>query len=373
MSKGVTHLIIGLGKGGAETMLYQVLKYRSESAPEQRVISLGASHYYEGPLRQMGYEVTELNLRKKPVSTYFKLFRLLRGTDILCCWMYHANFLGYLAGRLAGVQKIIWCIRHSNLDPEVNSRLTLAINRICARWSRHVSAIVYNGKQARKVHEEIGYCREKGTVVDNGCDCMEYAPDEQAAEALRRELHIGEEQKIVLSVTKNTPIKDIPTMIESFGKLHESLPDTTAILCGNGVDASDEKLAALCKQAGLTVGEQIHLLGLRHDVPRLLAGCDLYVLHSAGEAFPNALLQAMSCGCACVTTDVGDARRILAQDDCVVPPGNASALTEKMAEVLSLPTETMQEYRIRNRQRVQETFDIRQIVKTYEALYGTKE
>ena len=199
MKKTVTHLIVGLGKGGAETMLYQVLKYRTDTELTHRVISLGASHYYEGPMRELGYEVTELSLKKKPISTLLRLPGLVKGSDTLCCWMYHANFLGYLAGHLAGVKKIVWCIRHSNLDPELNSAITLRINRICARWSSKVSAVVYNGNRAREVHEQVGYCRSIGHVVDNGCDCEEYAPDPLAGESLRRELGIEKDKNIVLS------------------------------------------------------------------------------------------------------------------------------------------------------------------------------
>lgn len=368
MGKKVVHLIAGLGKGGAETMLYQVLQYGHREG--QSVISFGESHYYEPLLAELGVAVTELPLRRRPISTLLRLTRLLRGTDTLCCWMYHASFFGFLAGKAAGVGRIVWCIRHSNLDPVLNSRMTLLLSRICARWSRNVDRIAYNGQKSRAVHEAAGYAPERGIVLDNGCDLDAYRPDPAAHAALLSELGLDGARQVVLSVTKDTPIKDIPTFLHAFGALRRSLDDPAAVLCGMGVVPENPRLRALCEEEGLTVGEDVFLLGLRHDVPRLLSGCDVYVLHSAGEAFPNVLLQAMACGCLCLTTDVGDARRILAQDDCVLAPGDCAALTEKMVWALSLPVEERERIGQENRRRANTNFDIHCIVQAYEALWG---
>lgn len=368
MGQRVTHLITGLGKGGAETMLYQVLKYRTDREISYQVVSLGGGHYYEGPIRELGIPVTELNFRTRPVSRFLRLVKLLRGTDTLCCWMYHANFVGYLAGRLSKVPRIVWNIRHSSLNSALNKKRTLFLNRICAHWSRRVAAIAYNGEQARLAHEAVGYAPEKGCVLSNGCDCEEYVPDSTARGALCQELGISPEMRIILSVTRYTPIKDVPTFIRAFGKLRRR-GAAAAVLCGVGVEPQNRELAALCGEAGLEIGWDVFLLGLRHDVPRLLAACDLYILHSAGEAFPNALVQAMSCGCLCAATDVGDARQILADDGCILPPGDADALAEKMEALLALETTAAELRRGRNRERACELFDIRQVVKTYEALF----
>lgn len=369
MTKLVTHLIVGLGKGGAETMLYQLLRYQSDSNITQRVISLGASHYYEEPIRALGVDLIECNLHKHPVQTLWRTYHALRHTDTLCCWMYHANFLGYFLGRLVRVPNLIWCIRQSNLDPKLNKMLSLQINNFCAKHSGKVSVIAYNGDRARAVHETAGYCHEKGVVLDNGCNCGEYTPMADAKARLQEELQLPKNKKIVLSVTRDHPIKDIPTFLMAFCALHKTAPDTVAVLCGSGIEPANEVLAASCAKNGLALGKDIFLLGLRHDVPILLAACDLYVLHSKGEAFPNALLQAMSCGCLCLTTDVGDALRILGQEDCVVPTGEAEILSLKMQTMLTLAAETADAMRKQNRTRVLEFFDIHQIVKRYEELF----
>lgn len=369
MAKTVTHLITGLGKGGAETMLYQVLKYRTDRKITYQVISLGAGHYYEGPIRELGVPVTELNFRTRPVSGFLRLVKLLRETDTLCCWMYHANFVGYLAAKLVKIPRVIWCIRHSSLDPELNKKSSLFLNQVCARWSNQVTAVAYNGERSRLAHEAIGYAPEKGFVLSNGCDCEEYAPDDAAREDLCRELGIGLETRVILSITKYTPIKDVPTFIRAFGELRRKGMDVAAVLCGVGVEPENRELTALCAEERLEIGRDVFLLGLRHDVPRLLAACDLYVLHSAGEAFPNVLIQAMSCGCLCAATDVGDVKHILPDSRWVIQPGDADILAEKMVELLELSLEVAQRVQIQNRRTIREKFDICQIVKEYEVLF----
>ena len=369
MAKTVTHLIAGLGKGGAETMLYQVLKYRTDRGTAHQVVSLGGARYYEGPIRELGVPVTELAFRTRPASGLLRLVKLLRGTDTLCCWMYHANFVGWIAGRLARVPRVVWCIRHPTLDPALNKKLTLRISAFCAKRSSQVAAVTYNGEKARAVHEAAGYCSEKSVVLVNGCDCEEYIPNPNAAAEIRQELGLSPAQRILLSVTRDHPGKDVPTFLAAVALLRRERPDIVGVSCGSGIEPANIPLAEACASNGLTFGKDIFLLGQRHDVPQLLAACDVYALHSAEEAFPNTLLQAMSCGCLCAATDVGDVKHILPDGRWIIPPGSADILAEKIIELLELPPEAAQNIRAQNRRTVREKFDIRQIVKQYEALF----
>lgn len=139
-------------------------------------------------------------------------------------------------------------------------------------------------------------------------------------------------------------------------------------MCGSGVEENAQMLG-YCREIGLEPHRDIYFLGMRHDIPLLLATCNLYVLHSAGEAFPNTLLQAMAASCLCIATDVGDARRIMGNDRFIVNPENPEELAGKMAEVSALPFEDQKTEKARNRERVQIYFNIRDIVKNYEELY----
>ena len=369
MPKRVTHLIVGLGKGGAETMLYQVLKYRTDPDLFYKVISLGQSHYYEDLIRQMGIPVVEVSLRKKPVSSLIRIFREIKGSDTLCCWMYHANLIGYYLGRLAGVERIVWGIHHSDLSKELNSKTTLWLNKWCALISKKVNTVSYTGEIARSVHEAFGYFCGNGVVLSNGCNCEEYLPDIAAKELFCRELSISTECQLILSVTKDLPIKDIPTFIRAFAMQHKEHSDTVAVLCGSGVEAGNRQITDLCLTNGLTIGKDIFLLGMRHDVAHLLAACDLYVLHSAGEAFPVALVEAMACGCLCVATDVGDVGRIMNDDLFICPPQNSGLLCATIQRAICLTDVQKETIKEKNRTHAVSKYSIQSAVRSYESIY----
>lgn len=369
MKKRVTHLITGLGKGGAETMLYQILKYNTDLEIQHKVVTFGASHFYEPLIKELGIKVVEVQIKKKPLSSFLRLIREIKGSDTLCCWMYYANLVGYYLGRLTKVKQIVWCIRHSNLDPDKNSKLTLIINRHCAKLSKNVSAITYNGVEARRVHEEIGYCSSNGMVLGNGVDCEVFRPDALAKASVCQEIGITTERRIILSIARDHPIKDIPTFIEAFSILKNNFSDVVAVMCGYGLSTENKNLCQLCEDRYLKIGQDIFLLGMRNDIPRIMAGCDLYVLHSAGEAFPNTLIQAMSCGCLCVATDVGDVKRIMCENDLLVPPHNSELLAQKISSILDEKKERKTILSNNNRLRVQKEYSIRNVVSQYEKLF----
>ena len=372
MTKRVTHLITGLGMGGAEMMLWQVLKYGDTAAADLRVISLsgeGESQYYVEQIRALGISVTAVPLKRRPVSSVLRICKLLRKTDTLFCWMYHSNFLGYILGRMCHVKRIVWNICHNDLSEANNKKLTLWINRFCAAHSARVDCIAYNGESSRRIHEDAGYARQKGTVLPNGCDCTRFCPDPEAAPSLHRELGIPDGRRIVLSVGRNHPIKDLPTFIRAFSIVHQHHPESTAVMCGTGITPEDADLQALCRACELQIGSDLYLIGQRTDVPRLQAACDLYVLHSAAEAFPNVLLQAMACGCLCVSTDVGPARELLGNDAQIVPPGDPAALAGAMEQMLTLSQENAQLLRDQARKTVLEHYSIGEVARIYTALY----
>jgi glycosyltransferase involved in cell wall biosynthesis len=98
-------------------------------------------------------------------------------------------------------------------------------------------------------------------------------------------------------------------------------------------------LLARAREHGL--GHRVHLLGLRSDVPAVLAAADLFVLPSLSEGLPLALLEAMFAGCPIVATDVGQVRVALANGTAgiLVEPGDSAALAGALERLLADPAE----------------------------------
>lgn len=370
MGKHITHLITGLGKGGAETMLYQLLCNTCDGSVNNEVISLCCSHYYEPLIRTLGVKITEVHIKAHPIRSLKRIIRELKSADTVYCWMYHANLLGYCIGKLVHVPNIVWSIHHSNLDPEFNKKSTLAINKICASLSHNVKHIVYAGNLTKTIHEAMGYDKSRGECIDNGCDIEQYKHIEDARGSLIEELSIDEDCQIILSIARSHPIKDIPTFINAFGEVHMKNEKAIAVLCGNGVDNENVQLMDLARLNKLIVGKDIFFLGLRDDIPRLLSASDIYVLHSRSEAFPVTLIQAMLCECICLSTDVGDARIMLDQEEYITPAGDSEKMSKKIGALLNLSEKEKKIIRDANRQRGVDKYDIRKVVAKYQALFN---
>src|SRR5690606_2510752 len=150
------------------------------------------------------------------------------------------------------------------------------------------------------------------------------------------ELGLGEDDLLVGLVARWHPQKDHPGFVRAAAQLVRREPRARFVLIGNDCDAGNPELVGLVREAG--VGDRMHLLGRRTDIPRLTAALDVATSSSSfGEAFPNILGEAMACAVPCVTTDVGDSADIVGDTGRVVPPRDPDALAAALAEILSMP------------------------------------
>src|SRR5690625_5159273 len=117
----IVHIITGLGSGGAENMLYKLLKYWSNDRHHHEVISLMDEGVYGTKIEELGIKVHCLNLNEKNLlSSIRKTYTICKDAHIIDTWLYHADLLGFIIAKILGKKKLIWNIRHSNLDKNAN-------------------------------------------------------------------------------------------------------------------------------------------------------------------------------------------------------------------------------------------------------------
>lgn len=144
-----------------------------------------------------------------------------------------------------------------------------------------------------------------------------------------------EREKLVVAVGSLRWQKGYEYLIEAFSMLRDKSYMLTII--GDG--PFREKLKALISEKGLT--RRVRLAGrLGHEeIVNSLNRASIYVLSSVTEGFPKALVEAMACGAAVVSTDVGSCREIVDEAGIIVEPANSKALhsaIEKLMEDESL-------------------------------------
>jgi glycosyltransferase involved in cell wall biosynthesis len=372
----VTHVITSLGLGGAEAMLLKLLHHTDRTRFTHHVCSLVApSESIASQLEALRIPFVSLGMKRRSLPDPWALLRLTRllgkvRPDLLQTWMYHADLLGGMAAKLArrGLP-IVWNIRQSNLDPALNRRRTLRVVRLCARVSSWLpDTIVCCSSEANRTHAAVGYDESKLRVIPNGFDLSAFQPDPDARAAVRVELGISDDTPLIGMVARFDPQKDHRNFVDAAARLRAVRPDVRFVLCGPNTSAN-ATLSEWIDGAG--VRPACHVLGPRHDIPRLTAAFDIATLSSVGEGFPNVLGEAMACGIPCVATDVGDSAEVIGDTGYVVPPRDAGALAQAWAELLAAGRPAREALGLRARQRIEERFSIHSVTRLYEQTYQT--
>lgn len=365
----ILHVITGLDRGGAETALLRLIQGHRGAAYAHRVVSLLPGGALIPAFKESGILVDELDLAGSPLRTFARLFRLCRRLrpDIVQTWLYHADLVGGLAARLAGIRNVVWGI-HTTWLTGGGSRSTVAARRTCAWLSRAIpQRIVCVADASRRVHEQIGYSSERLMVIPNGFDVDAFRADDEAVAALRADLNLPCDSQVIGWVGRFNEDKDVRGFISAAALLGERYPRLRFVMVGKGIDANNDVLDRWLTETGHP--QRFMLLGERRDVPVCLGLMDVFCLSSRTEAFPLVVGEAMASGLPCVVTDVGDAGLLVADTGVVVPKEDACALAQGLASVLDAPVSVRLERGRRAEARIRAHFSMSHILSRYTALY----
>lgn len=370
----VLHVVTGgLGRGGAENNLLKIIESTGKDI-EHFVVTLQLMPEYVEEFSSLGIDLHCLYIKNplKFVSNLPSLLSEIRKfrPDVLQSWLYHSDLVGSILAYLAGIDKIYWGIRHSNLTPGTIKDRTIKIVKICAKLSRWVPRrIVSCSRRAVVTHIEIGYDASKFIVIPNGYNLSRYFPDSASRDRLRSEWGIASGVSLLGMVARFDLQKDHKNLVLALKELKSADVVFHCVLVGTGMDTSNLVLQKLLEEAGVT--DFVSLLGRRIDIPDVMNALDLHVLSSLGEAFPNVLAEAMACGTPCVTTDVGDAAYIVGDTGWVVPAQDSKSLAQAIQSALAVRADT-NAWQLRQRavrRRIEDNFTIERVVKAYDALW----
>lgn len=368
--KKIMHIITGLGDGGAEGVLTRLCLLSKNL--EHEVVSLIDAGKYGEVLAAAGIKVHYLNMNPARPNPFklIKLISIIRESkpSVVQTWMYHADLLGGIAAKLAGVKRIIWGVRHSTLDKGNAKRSTIYVARLLAKLSYFIpDRIVCCARKALEVHAELGYDKSKLTLIANGYDLEFLRHNSEAGFRIRKELCISKDSFLIGKVGRYDPFKDHSNLLKALSIIKSSGIEFTCILVGNGLTTENKLLSKEISDLGLF--DCIQLVGPRADIPAIMNALDLHVLASSSEAFPNVLAEAMACGVVCVSTDVGDAKEILNEPDFICSPKNPETLSDLIIKAQYLWANDKQiwsEFKQRNVDRIKSQYSIASMVRQYE-------
>lgn len=368
----LVHIITGLKTGGAEMMLYKLLSQINRDKFDCHVISLTDDGVIGPKIQALGIPVFSVGMRNglpDPIGFFRLVIQLKKHRpDIVQTWLYHADLLGGLAAKLIGVKKVIWNIRNSNLDADLNKWHTRMTARFCALLSNWLAdGIICNSERAAQVHQSLGYKKALFHQIGNGFDLARFCPNVTAKSALCKQLEVPEETLLIGLVARFDPQKHHQNFIQAASYISKKFLNIRFVLVGKDIDHHNKQLQKWIEETGHS--DLFLLLGERNDIPDINAALDIACSSSLGESFPNAIGEAMACGVPCVVTDVGDLSKLVGDTGFVVPTDDPEALANAIIELLIKPEVVRQNMGKLARQRIEKNFSILSIIREYEQLY----
>ena len=369
----IIHIINDLSPGGAELMLLNLVAHADKSRFNISVFSLQDKGDVTMDIEKLGIPVFSFNMFKKYdfIFKFFKLTLILIRIkpDIVHTWMYHSNLIGGIAAKLVTSSKIMWSIHSTTLDPGPEKKGTELAISLSSFLSKVVpDKIILCSEASHHFHETIGFEKNKMIVIPNGIDLVKFKYSSNAKLNLISKLKLGHETKFIGMVARYHAMKRHDIFLHAAQIVISKYPSIHFVLCGSGVDNSNQKLVELINLFELS--SNIHLLGYISDMSDLYSSLDvLSITSSYGESFPLTICEAMACKLPIVTTDVGAASYIINNKDMIVPINEPILLAEIWEKIILLDQKSRNEIGEKSRSRIKELFDIKIIEKKYDNHY----
>ncbi len=167
--------------------------------------------------------------------------------------------------------------------------------------SRQASAYIAISTEIADQLLEQGFYPERIKRLPNGVDMKRFFTATEK-NPLRNKLGLPVDKKLVLYSGRLISRKGYDLVLAAWPQIYAACPEAHLVVVGDGTRKSVAALAELDTAMG---GNTVSYVGSVADPAPYLAACDVYLFPSRREGLPNALLEAMSCSCACVAADIG--------------------------------------------------------------------
>jgi glycosyltransferase involved in cell wall biosynthesis len=318
----VLYIIVDLTVGGAEDHLLSLARNLDKSRFLPLVCCIGRKGPIGAEIEAAGIRVEELGkLRKGGFDR--EIIPLLRALirreriDLVHAHMYHANLYGRLAAFREGVPAVI-SVHNTYVRPKI-------LRRVLNGWLARRTPFILAGSEAIR-DDIVRYDRVppgKIRVVPYGVDVEKFDSALSRGEA-REKLGLSGGRFLIGTVGRLEEQKGQKYLIDAAGRLCREGREATLLIVGSGRE--EDRLRDQAMREG--IGDAVHFLGTRRDLPELFRAMDVFAFPSLWEGFPIALLSAMAARLPVIVTPVGGVPEVVKDgiNGLIVPAGDPVAL-----------------------------------------------
>lgn len=317
------HMIDGLGSGGAERMVVNLVN----ALPRDRFRPLLCTSRFDGPLAaNVNSDVVWLRLNRRhrmDIPAIFRLSQFVTEHDVRVVHAHSTSL--FLALAVRAVNRRIAVVWHDHYGPPAGLRRNKAIYGPAAR--RADAVITVSETLSEWINRDLGVPRHRIRYIPN----FLYRAETSSSTAKLP----GEPGARIVCVARMRPEKDPITLVRSLQIVTRDIPRAHLLLIGP--PSNDHYQQAVEAEIGrLGLAPNITWLGERCDVAAILPQCNIGVLSSASEGFPVVLLEYGAAHLPVVSTNVGQCAEILnyGKDGILVPVADPAALAEAITALL---------------------------------------
>lgn len=292
--------------GGGESYLLSLVENLDRSRFEPVVVSFTDGLMVER-LRSIGVK-THIIYTEKPFDfrVWSRVQKLIEeeSIDIVHAHGTRANSNMFWAAKKTARPLVYTCHAwsfHLDQNPMVKKLRILGEQFLTAKADVNICGSKANRETGRRLFKDFD-----AVIINNSIDPKRFNPYE-VYKNIREELGIGKEELVVASVARFTLQKQPLKLITAFADVCKKVKNVTLLMVGDG-EQKEEAIQLIQK---LNLQDKIILQPFRQDIPDVLAAADVFVLPSLWEAFPIALLEAMSMGKAVIGTNVDGTPEII--------------------------------------------------------------
>lgn len=264
--------------------------FKEESVwPRERVLELAKT------IRELGGKTYEIEFSRNPlrinkhIQSFFKTLHLLKKGeyDFVHTHTPIASAIIRLAAKITGT-KVVYTAHGFHFykgAPKRNWIIYYPMEWFLSRFTDLLITInAEDYRRAKNFHaHSLKYIHGVGIDVDS------LGKKEIDINSKRKELGIDADKKVLLSVGELSDRKNHEVVIRALAKIHRD--DIEYFIAGHG--ELEKYLTYLSKKLG--VGDRVHLIGFRNDIPQLCKAADVFVFSSHQEGLPVALMEAIAC------------------------------------------------------------------------------
>lgn len=355
---GVTDLDVG----GAEKALVELVVRLDRTRWAPSVVCLKPAGPLESRLRQVGVDVRTLEMTSawdagRALREWTAILRERRPVA-LATFLFHANILGRIAARRAGVPAHLSGVRVAEAD----APLRRLLDRATRRWTSQYVCV--SRSVAEFTRSAVGVRPEEVAVIPNGIDLV--AVDEAAPVDLR-EVGVEPGDRVLVFLGRLDRQKRPDLVVSAVERIRRQAESNRLRVVYVGRGPLQPRLASAIEERRLT--EFFRFAGFTDNPCGWLKAGGGLILASDWEGMPNAVLEAMACRRAVVATAAHGVAELVVdrQTGWLSPPGDAGRLSLGILEWLA-DAERAERFGHAGRERVERRFTIETTVALWDEL-----